>query len=73
MLEATVVIRVQKQRTASRCVVITVYGTELYELLQKMKEVCLIHFKCSTLIQRMGLPILTESSQSSSISVTVRT
>lgn len=55
MLEATLVIRVQKcERTASQFPVISVYRTELvfppelYELLPKMNEVCLIHFKCST-------------------------
>lgn len=55
MLEATLVICVQKcGRTSSQLPVISVYRTELvfpqelYELVQKMKEVRLIHFKCST-------------------------
>lgn len=54
MSEATLVICVQKcGRTASQFPVISVCRTELvfppelYELLQEMKEVCLIYFKYS--------------------------
>lgn len=54
MSEATLVICVQKRGRTSQLPVISVYRTELvfpqelYEVLLKMKEVCLIHFKCST-------------------------